>query len=198
MTSGDEHDKDKATTHVVEAPITLSAIQKLLEAMKAEMVNEVVARVETKNASGSSTTSPIEVEGGKEKCLPNTKPLPSKPSLSAMPPPSSYLTQVQPSYPDINNQSAPPRKLDSSRFINWRNSMESYVRSSSVQLWRIIKDGFKPLDPNNLTAQEVIDEQLDTTAQYILERAMNEEDVDLVRAFKIAKDAWDYLESLYE
>ena len=76
--------------------------------------------------------------------------------------------------------------------------MESYVRSASVQLWRVFEDGFKPQDPKNLTPQEVIDEQLDAMPKYMLMKVMTDEDVDQVRSFKTAKEAWDFLDTLHE
>src|SRR5664279_3147800 len=88
--------------------------------------------------------------------------------------------------------------LDSSRFTNWKCAMESHVCSSSVQLWRVIKDGFKPHDPGNLTPSEIVDEKLNATAKHMLQKAMTEESVDHIRSLKTAKEAWDYLVDLYE
>ena len=76
--------------------------------------------------------------------------------------------------------------------------MESHVCSSSVQLWRVIKNGFNPHDPNNLTPSEVVDEQLNATAKHMLQKAMTKESVDHIWSFKTAKEAWDYLVALYE
>ena len=193
MKGDDVVDKSEKENPVPEAPLTLAAIHKLLNAMKANVVDEVSSQIHTKIGTSSSSTIPVELDNDKDDGAKSKE----KPFGTVVPPPS-YLTQVQPTHPHINTQSAPPPKLDSSLFINWRNSMESYVRSSSIQLWRIIKHGFKPSDPTNLSPQEVIDEQLDALVHYLIERAMTEEDVDQVHAFKSTKEAWDYLENLYE
>jgi alpha-galactosidase len=76
--------------------------------------------------------------------------------------------------------------------------MESHVCSPSVQLWRVIKDGFKPHDPKNLTPSEVVDEQLNATAKHMIQKAMTEDSVAHIRALNTAKEAWDYLVDLYD
>ena len=71
--------------------------------------------------------------------------------------------------------------------------MESYFRSCSMHLWRVVLQGYNPVDPSNLTRQEEIDEQLDANAQFILESAMSVNDEDIVRNLKTTKDAWVHL-----
>ena len=58
--------------------------------------------------------------------------------------------------------------------------MKSHVSSSSVQLWRIIKNGFKPVDPDNLSPREVVDKQLNATAKHMLDKAMTKENNDYI------------------
>ena len=75
--------------------------------------------------------------------------------------------------------------------------MESHINYASTQLWRIIVDGFNPRDPSNLTPREVVDEQLNVSALYIIQKALMTEDLAHIRKFKTAKGAWDYLTNLY-
>jgi len=62
----------------------------------------------------------------------------------------------------------------------------------------VVLHGFNPVDPNNLTKQEEIDEQLDANAKFILESAMTANDEDHVRNLKTCNEAWLYLETVYE
>ena len=58
--------------------------------------------------------------------------------------------------------------------------------------------GYNPVDPNNLTRQEEIDEQLDANAKFILEGAMSANDEDIVRNLRTAKEVWLHLQTIYE
>ena len=107
--------------------------------------------------------------------------------------PASYPTQSPPIQPHVNNQSRPPPKLDNTRYFSWKKSMESYFRSCSVHLWRVVLQGNNPVDPSNLTRQEEIDEQLEANTKFILESAMSANDEDIVRNLKTAKEAWVHL-----
>ena len=151
--------------------------------------------INNQNASSSTGVSNVEalvVKDNKDQPKTGEKP----PHNFA--PPTSYLTQVPPTQPHITNLSRPPPKLDNTRYFTWKKSMESYFRSSSVHLWRVVLNGYNPVDPTNLTRQEEIDEQLDANAKYILESAMTANDEDQVRNLKTTKEAWDYLSSVYE
>ena len=53
-------------------------------------------------------------------------------------------------HPRINNCGDPP-KLDTSAFISWSKEMKSHIKSSSIELWRIIEQGYKPHDASNLS-----------------------------------------------
>jgi hypothetical protein len=55
--------------------------------------------------------------------------------------------------PHINNH-GPPLKLDKSNFTIWKTLMKSHICSASTQLWGIIKIGFYPRDPSNLTSRK--------------------------------------------
>lgn len=93
----------------------------------------------------------------------------------AVPPPNNYSPSVPIPMPHIVSQGAPP-PLDSNSFANWQFLMQSHVRSSSTELWRIIKEGFKPHDPENLARREVVDDQLNTTALHMIRLAVTPKD----------------------
>jgi hypothetical protein len=67
--------------------------------------------------------------------------------------------------------------------------MQSHVRSSSTELWRIIKEGFKPHDPNNLSRRDVVDDQLNATALHMIHMAVSPKDRTHIRTLKTAKEA---------
>jgi hypothetical protein len=58
----------------------------------------------------------------------------------------------------------PPPPLDASSFANWQDNMRSHINFVSIELWRIIEQGFNPTskDLNNLLPWEHIDKQLIT------------------------------------
>ena len=197
----DKIDKEKFETELAEAgitvpsedaPVTMKAMIELLGFMKTKMVEDVFTKVVSQTAASSSNDSAAESLVDKLKAKSS-----EKPPLNFAPP-SSYLTQTTPVQPHINNQSRPPPKLDSTRYFSWKKSMESYFRSCSVHLWRVVLQGYNPVDPNNLTRQEEIDEQLDANAKFILESAMSANDEDIVRNLKTTKEAWVHLQTIYE
>ena len=81
-------------------------------------------------------------------------------------------------HPHIRNHGSPPI-LDDAYYAKWKEAMKSHISSSSVQLWRIIKQGFKLSYPNHLSPREVVDEQLKATAKHMLDKAMTKEIEDL-------------------
>ena len=114
----------------------------------------------------------------------------------AVPPPGSYAANVPIPMPHIVSQGSPPL-LDSTSFENWQFLMQSHVRSSSTELWRIIKEGFKPYNPSNLTRREVVDDQLNATALHMIHLAVSPKDRAHIRTLKTAKEAWDRLDELF-
>jgi hypothetical protein len=70
-------------------------------------------------------------------------------------------------HPHINNRGDPP-KLDALYFGQWQYQMISHMCSSCIELWRIVEEGFKPVDPNNLIRREVVDSQLNATALHMI------------------------------
>ena len=57
--------------------------------------------------------------------------------------------------PHINHSGNVPQ-FDGTHFSFWKYSMESHIRSYSVEMWEIIADGYiKPKDPARLTSTEL-------------------------------------------
>jgi hypothetical protein len=63
----------------------------------------------------------------------------------------SYVSGRRIQMPHIAN-CGPPPPLDAPSFANWHANMKSDINFASIELWRIIKQGFKPSssDLNNL------------------------------------------------
>jgi hypothetical protein len=98
--------------------------------------------------------------------------------------------------PHIVSHGAPPQ-LESNNFENWQFLMCSHVRSTSTELWRIIKEGYSPRDPRNLTIRDVVDDQLNATAIHMIHMAVTPKDRAHIRFLKTAKEAWDKLDKLF-
>jgi hypothetical protein len=46
------------------------------------------------------------------------------------------------------------------------------MHSSCIELWRIVEEGFKAMDPNNLRRREVVDSQLNVTTLHMIQIAI--------------------------
>lgn len=57
--------------------------------------------------------------------------------------------------------------------------------------WDIIKRGFNPADPNNLTPSEVIDQQLNATARRMIQKGLPKDIYTEVILIKSAKALWE-------
>ena len=99
-------------------------------------------------------------------------------------------------HPRINNCGDPP-PLDLSAFVSWSRDMKSHVKSSSIELWRIIEQGFKPHDPDNFTRREVVDGQLNATAMFMIEKAVGKANEGLIAQCHTAKEYWDTLQEAF-
>ena len=60
-------------------------------------------------------------------------------------------------HPHINNIGVSPKIEDISSFSQWQYLMKSYLCSSCNELRGIVKKGYKPFNPENLTRREVVD-----------------------------------------
>ena len=113
------------------------------------------------------------------------------------PPPSHYASPTNIQHPHINSVGNPPI-IDAANFANWQYLMKSHLMSACTQLWRIIVNGYHPLNPENLTAKEEIDQQLNATAVNIILKSMTPEYLTHIRSYEDAKGAWDNLEKVFK
>ncbi|KAK1681241.1 hypothetical protein QYE76_042089, partial [Lolium multiflorum] len=68
---------------------------------------------------------------------------------------------------------------------------------ASIELRRIIEEGYSPRDPKHLTRREVLDDQLNATAINMIHMAVTPKDRAHIRSLKTAKEAWDKLDKLF-
>ncbi|KAK1620500.1 hypothetical protein QYE76_026017 [Lolium multiflorum] len=66
-------------------------------------------------------------------------------------------------------------------------------KRASIELWRIIVEGFKPYNPDKLTRREAVDSQLNNTALHMIQTSVGTKDLSRVRHFTTAKEAWEGL-----
>ena len=111
--------------------------------------------------------------------------------------PSSYSPDPPIPHPHINNIGVPPKIDASYSFSQWQYLMRNYLRSSCIELWRVVQKGYKPFDPDNLTRREVVDAQLDSTALLILQQAVGPKELPHIQKYDTAKETWDALETRF-
>jgi hypothetical protein len=99
-------------------------------------------------------------------------------------------------HPHINNRGDPP-KLDALNFGQWQYQMISRMRSSCIEIWRIVEEGFKAVDPNNLTRREVVDSQPNATALHMIQIAIGSKYLPHIQHFSTAKEAWQGLSDVF-
>jgi hypothetical protein len=75
--------------------------------------------------------------------------------------------------------------------------MISYMRSSCIELWRIVEEGFKTVDPNNLKRREVVDSQLNVTALHMIQIVIGSKVFPHIQHFSTAKEAWQGLSDVF-
>jgi hypothetical protein len=99
-------------------------------------------------------------------------------------------------HPHINHRGDPP-KLDALNFGQWQYQMISHMRSSCIELWRIVEEGFKAVDPNNMTRRETVNSQLNATALHMIQVAVGSKDLPHIQHFSTAKEAWQGLSDVF-
>jgi hypothetical protein len=114
------------------------------------------------------------------------------------PPPMSYVFGRHLQMPHLAS-CGPPPPLDAFSFVNWQDNMRSHINFVSIELWRIIEQGFHPTskDLNNLLSWEQIDKQLNASALHLIHMAITEKDKVFVRNITSAKEVWDTLMNLF-
>jgi hypothetical protein len=99
-------------------------------------------------------------------------------------------------HPHINNRGDPP-KLDALNFGQWQYQMISHMCSPCIELWRIVDEGFKAVDPNNLTRREVVHSQLNATALHMIQIIIGSKDLPHIQHFSTTKEAWQGLSDVF-
>jgi hypothetical protein len=72
-----------------------------------------------------------------------------------------------------------------------------HISSSSTQLWRIIKDEYKPHVPKNLSPREVVENQINAFALFIIQKFLTLEKMVHIRPLATAKEAWNHLTNVF-
>jgi hypothetical protein len=69
----------------------------------------------------------------------------------------------------------PPPPLDASSLANLQDNMRSHINFVSIELWRIIDQGFNPTskDLNNLLPLEHIEKQLNAFALHFIHMSLS-------------------------
>ncbi|KAK1696091.1 hypothetical protein QYE76_012788 [Lolium multiflorum] len=100
--------------------------------------------------------------------------------------------------PHINHSGTVPH-FDGTHFPHWKSSMESHIRSCSVELWEIILHGYRePQDPDRLTSTEFYNRQLNASARDKIRSGINRKLLDQVDDIVSAKELWDRIVVLQE
>ncbi|KAK1628924.1 hypothetical protein QYE76_003239 [Lolium multiflorum] len=100
--------------------------------------------------------------------------------------------------PHINHSGTVPH-FDGTHFPHWKSSMESHIRSCSVELWEIILHGYRePQDPVRLTSTEFYNRQLNASARDKIRSGINRKLLDQVNDIGSAKELWDRIVVLTE
>jgi hypothetical protein len=115
-----------------------------------------------------------------------------------IPHPMSYVSKRHLQMPPLAS-CGPPPPLDASSFANWQDNMRSHINFVSIELWRIIEQGFHPSskDLKNLHPWELIDKELNASALHLIHMSLSEKDKAFVRSITSAKEAWDALTDLF-
>jgi hypothetical protein len=175
-----------------EGPVTKADFNTLMTQMGAMMVEIQNHKTKLKALTSgmSSTTPPAPVDpSGKEDPVTKDKPSEddsekvgevegdedttkkgdtSRGHNSEVPHPTSYVSG--------RHLQMPP--LDASSFGNWQDNMRSHINFVSIEIWRIIEQGYNPTskDLNNLLPWELIDKQLNASALHLIHLSLSEKD----------------------
>jgi hypothetical protein len=76
--------------------------------------------------------------------------------------------------------------------------MRSHLRSVCVELWRVVEDGYEPVNERNMSPVEKINCQLNSTALDKIRQSLKRDTYDQVVNIEFAKELWDKLTILFE
>ena len=110
--------------------------------------------------------------------------------------PFAYSPDLPVPHPPIHLRGAPP-SLNASSFARWQSSMKSHLKSGCIGLWKIIVDGFEPVDENDLTRKEEVEAQLNSTALDVIRVAVGEKNIHHIEDCTTAKEAWNTLTEVF-
>ncbi|KAM0916349.1 hypothetical protein ACQ4PT_010232 [Festuca glaucescens] len=159
------------------------------------ITTEVGAPVVQKTSLGAPSEAETKDKEGSVETLPKIDP--NAPRVySEVAPPPVYSPDPPIPHPRINQRGDPPM-FTPNAFSLWQTKMKSYLNSSSIELWRIVMEGYMANNPNNLTRREVVDCQLNATALYMIQQAVGENDRPYIEKATTAKTAWDILSEVF-
>jgi hypothetical protein len=75
--------------------------------------------------------------------------------------------------------------------------MISHMRSSCIELWRIVEEEFKAVDPNKFTRREVVDGQLNATTLHMIQIIVGSKEFPHIQHFSTAEEAWEGLSNVF-
>ena len=96
----------------------------------------------------------------------------------------------------LNHAGPPPKIVKNEDFDSWVYHFKRHLNHVNTNLWRIIEEGFYPHDRSNFTPREVVDNQFNESALFIIQDAILPEDLPHLRPHVMAKEAWKCVESL--
>ena len=140
-------------------PSTSSSPTPVVTPIDGTLLTGVEAKASDNNGDNSEKVDDDEVDKDKYKDDPSkSKKGTDSKSYHAEPPPSAYSPDPRIPHHHIVNQGPPP-PLNPKDFERWQSKMMSYLNSSSIELWRIVRVGFKAQNPNHMTRGEVVESQ---------------------------------------
>jgi hypothetical protein len=200
-----------------EEPATKADLNHLMARMEAMMgaIESQKIQLDALTSGMSSTTPPTPVEtldkdkpsldeddpdkvGDESNENPPKKEDTSRGHSLEIPHPTSYVSGRHLQMPHLAS-CGPPPPLDASSFANWQDNMRSHINFVSIELWRIIEQGYHPTSKvlSNLLPWEQIDKQLNASALHLIHMSLTEKDKAFVRNITSAKEAWDALTNLF-
>jgi hypothetical protein len=114
----------------------------------------------------------------------------------AVAPPLTYSPEPRLPHHHIVNLGPPP-PLNPKDFERWQAKMKSYFLSSSIELWRIVQVGFTPFNPEELTRGELVESQLNASALWIIQQAVDDKEMPHIEYISTAKEAWQVLSDTF-
>jgi hypothetical protein len=178
-----------------EDPITKADFNNLMSRMEAMMVviENHKTQLDALTSCTTSTTPPAPVDPSNKALLnkddsekvndvegdedTTKKSDSSKGHSMEIPHPMSYISGRHLQMPHLAS-CGPLPPLDASSIANWQDNMRSHINFVSIELWRIIEQGFHPSSKDliNLQPCELIDQQLNASALHLIHMSLSEKE----------------------